>query len=174
MILLICFKNKQFGATSIINENMFYRLFLSVIYYMYWFCTYTNTTTTRTNFPNQAHYLFRMCGASSLFLLSSLAHSGGVRWLPPAACDLPWYWSFLIYWQDTIFSSFFSFDSCLYSMVFPRKWEFTLQANAWGVGVFQDAFVISPRMCVLMWRRCRVDQVVPGIGVKHFLWVLAF
>jgi hypothetical protein len=49
-----------------------------------------------------------------------------------------------------------------------------LQANAWGVDVFQDAFGISPRICVIVWIRCRLGEVVPGIGVKNFLWALAF
>jgi hypothetical protein len=55
-----------------------------------------------------------------------------------------------------------------------REGEFMLQANAWGVDVVQDAFGISPRICVIVWIRCRLGGVVPGIGVKHFLWALAF
>jgi hypothetical protein len=59
-------------------------------------------------------------------------------------------------------------------MVGPREEEFTLQANAWGLDAFQDAFGISPRICVIVWRRCRLNKVVPGIGVNQFLWALAF
>jgi hypothetical protein len=59
-------------------------------------------------------------------------------------------------------------------MVAPREGTLTLQVNAWGLDAFQDAFGISPRICVIVSRRCRLDQVLPGIGVNHFLWALAF
>jgi hypothetical protein len=61
---------------------------------------------------------------------------------------------------------------CYVSLV--REGEFMLQANAWGVDVFQDVFGISPRICVIVWIRFRLGEVFPGIGVKHFLWALDF
>jgi hypothetical protein len=43
-----------------------------------------------------------------------------------------------------------------------------------GVDAFQDAFGISPRICVIVWRRCRLEQVVPGIVVNHFFGACFF
>jgi hypothetical protein len=59
-------------------------------------------------------------------------------------------------------------------MVAPREGEFILQGEAWGLDAFQDAFGISPRICVIVWRRCPLDQIVSGIGVNHFICALAF
>jgi hypothetical protein len=62
--------------------------------------------------------------------------------------------------------------ACYVSSV--REGEFMLQANVWGVDVFQDDFGISPWICVILWIRCRLGEVVPGIGVNHVMWALAF
>jgi hypothetical protein len=43
-----------------------------------------------------------------------------------------------------------------------------------GVDTFVDVFGIFPRMCCIVWVRCRLRQEIPGGGVKHFLSALAF
>jgi hypothetical protein len=62
----------------------------------------------------------------------------------------------------------------LLQMVPPIEGAFLLQAGSWGVDTFVDVFGISPRMCCIVWVRCRLRQEIPGVGVKHFLWALAF
>jgi hypothetical protein len=62
----------------------------------------------------------------------------------------------------------------LLQMVPPIEGAFLLQAGSWGVDTFADVFGISPRMCCIVWVRCRLRQEIPGVGVKHFLWALAF
>jgi hypothetical protein len=134
---------------------------------------YANTTTTSTHFPNQTHYLFCRRGAHYLFCRLSLIHEIGdgccLSLLPATVLLISCLLTMILAFS---FLSFFSQSFVLYGHP-PSKYNSCCRRTRGECTCFEMR-LIFPWICVLVWRRCRLDQVVPGIGVKHFHWAIAF